>query len=74
MQILYSSRFRKDLRKLSKELQIRAIERESWFRKDPHDLRLKTHALKGKLAGLYSFSVSNSYRILFKFVEEGGYG
>ena len=45
-----------------------AEEKESIFRKDPFDYRLKTHRLKGGLGELYSFSINNKYRILFEFI------
>lgn len=69
MEIFYSSRFERDFRGLAKDIQKRAIEREEWFRSDIYDSRLKTHPLKGPLAGVYSFSVSPTHRILFEFGE-----
>lgn len=44
-----------------------AEKRESIFRKNPFDHRLKTHKLKGKLSEFWSFSVSYKHRILFEF-------
>jgi addiction module RelE/StbE family toxin len=67
MEIFYTHQFRKDFRKLSKNIQLRAVEREEWFLADLFDSRLKTHQLKGKLSDFYSFLVTDSYRILFSF-------
>ncbi len=39
------------------------------FRKDPFNLRLKTHKLHGSQEGFMSFSVDFSYRIIFEFVN-----
>ena len=40
------------------------------FKKDPFDKKLKTHKLKGNLKNYWSFSVSCSDRILFRFVDD----
>ena len=36
------------------------------FRGDAFDPHLKTHALKGKLKALWSYSVDHRYRVLFE--------
>lgn len=51
----------KELDKLRKALLI--------FKKDPFDPRLKTHKLKGNLKNYWSFSISYSDRILFRFLD-----
>ncbi|MEK7542625.1 MAG: hypothetical protein AAB524_02910 [Patescibacteria group bacterium] len=38
------------------------------FREDPFDVRLRTHKLSGKEAGVWAFWVNNSYRIKFIFL------
>lgn len=64
--VKYSREFFKDLKKVPKE-QLRFLkEKEKIFRKDIFDPRLKTHKLKGKLVGFYSFSVSYRWRIIFQ--------
>ena len=40
------------------------------FKKDPFDKKLKTHKLKGNLKNYWSFSVSYSDRILFRFIDD----
>ena len=71
MDIYYLSRFARDYKKLPQDVQKKAETAERLFRKNPHDPRLKTHKLTGKLAGFWSFSISFSHRIIFEFVDEG---
>ena len=40
---------------------------EALFRKNPFDLKLKTHKLKGSLEGFFSFSIGYKYIIIFEF-------
>ena len=70
MEIRYSPKFRRQYKRLLKEIKIRAEKREVLFRKDPFDSRLKTHKLHGSQEGFMSFSVDYSYRIIFEFVKE----
>jgi addiction module RelE/StbE family toxin len=66
--IYYSSSFKKSVKKHSSyKKQIK--KRIEIFIKDPHNPSLKTHKLKGELAGYYSFSVNYSLRILFEFIN-----
>ncbi len=69
MEILYSPKFVRQLKKLPKEIQALAGRREDIFREDPFDPRLKTHKLSGVLDGFFSFSINYSYRIIFKFID-----
>ena len=69
MQILYSSKFEKQYRKLSQDIKALAEEKEKVFRHSPFDVSLKTHKLHGKLNGYYSFSINGKYRIIFDFDE-----
>lgn len=66
MEIRYSPKFKRQYKRLSKEIKIRAEKREVMFLKNPFDLRLKTHKLHGSQDGFMSFSVDYSYRIIFK--------
>ena len=65
--ISYSSQFARAYRKLPLTLQQRAQERERWFRENAFDHRLRTHKLKGRFSGFWSFSISYSHRIVFTF-------
>ena len=67
MEIFYHSKFLKKFKKLNKDIQSLAIEKEEFFKNDPFDSRLKTHKLSGRFEGFYSFSVNHSYRIIFTF-------
>lgn len=68
MEIELSSNFLKRARRLSPQEKRRLSERTEWFRNDPRDPRLKTHALAGKLKGLYSFSVTYGKRVTYLLV------
>lgn len=61
--------FIRELKKLPLPLQIEAKEKIILFKKDSEHLFLKTHKLKGKLSGYYSFSVNYAYRIVFKYMQ-----
>lgn len=70
MKVHYTSRFIKDLKKLSKEKQKLALKREVYFRNDPFDSRLKTHKLSGVLKEYWAFSLTYSDRVLFRFIKK----
>ncbi|MBI4175033.1 type II toxin-antitoxin system mRNA interferase toxin, RelE/StbE family [Candidatus Berkelbacteria bacterium] len=67
IEIQYSPRFLQEFRRLDKSIQRRFETRETWFRKDPNDARLRTHSLKGNLRGYWAFSVTASVRAVFTF-------
>ena len=69
--ILYSSNFAAELRKLSRELAALAIKKEEIFRANPLHPSLRLHALNGKLKGLWSISISGSYRVIFERQANG---
>lgn len=70
MTIRYSSRFIKELKKLTKEKQLLAVKREEIFLKDPFDPRLKTHKLTGIFKDYWAFSLTYSDRVLFRFIDK----
>jgi len=70
MEILILPRFIRQYKKLPKNIQKAAQEKETIFRQNPFDPRLKTHKLKGALEGFWSFSLNHSYRIIFDFQDE----
>jgi addiction module RelE/StbE family toxin len=70
MQIIYSSKFEREYRKLSPELKSVAKKKEKIFRKNPFSPVLETHKLHGKLHPNWAFSISHSYRIIFEFASE----
>lgn len=66
MKIFYTPQFHRQYKKLPAGVKKLVEEKEILFREDWHDPILKTHKLKGKLSGLWSFSVDNKYRIIFE--------
>jgi len=71
MRIYYHSKFIRQYKKLPDEIKILAKEKEIIFRSNPHDQRLRTHKLSGRLSGFYAFSVNYSYRVIFEFAADG---
>jgi len=65
MQIVYTKKFVSDFKKLPRKIRETAIEKEKIFKNNPHDPKLKTHKLTGKLKGNLAFSINYSYRIIF---------
>lgn len=71
IKISFFSSYEQDLRELfEKESQLHdkidiSIDR---FKENPHDTRLRTHALRKRLKGKYSFSITNDVRIVFEWV------
>lgn len=70
MKILYLPKFAKQYKKLPLGVKIQAEKKEIIFRKNPFDKSLRTHKLKGELAGFWSFSINFSCRIIFDFKDE----
>lgn len=69
IKICYSSYFARAFKKLPKQQQNLAIQKQSIFKKNIFDARLKTHKLHGRLKNQWSFSISRKYRIMFMFVK-----
>lgn len=67
--IIYYTRFEKSYRFLPIKIKNLAEKKEKIFYQNPFDIRLKTHELHGQLKGLWSFSVNNNYRIIFRFYK-----
>lgn len=70
MKIIYTSKFARAYKKLSVDIKLIAEKKEKIFRKNPHDVRLRTHKLKGDLGEFWSFSVSYQIRIIFEFGDD----
>ena len=69
--IYYSGKFSREYRNLPLRVKKIAEQREKVFRENPFEASLKTHKLKGSLKDFYSFSLSQKYRIIFEFADEG---
>ena len=65
--VKYSPIFFKALKKFPKTQLKFLAQKEKIFLEDPFNPRLKTHKLKGKMLGFYSFSISYHWRIVFHF-------
>lgn len=70
MEIIYSSKFAREYKKLPASIKDIAEKQEVIFRQNSFNQKLKTHKLKGKLSGLLSFSIGYKYRIIFEFSKE----
>ena len=70
MEIVYSSTFVKEYRRLPSKIRLLAEKKEKIFLNDPYATSLKCHALTGKLLGRWSFSINHQYRILFRFAGQ----
>lgn len=70
MKIAYEPSFLRMFKKLPKDLQAEAKEKIEIFTKNPKDPSLKMHKLKGKLKGLFAFSINYSYRIIFDIIDK----
>ena len=70
MRVTATSKYRREFKKLPRGIQEQIVVKEELFRKSPFHGSLRTHKLKGVLAGFWSFSVTSSHRIIFEFVSE----
>jgi mRNA-degrading endonuclease YafQ of YafQ-DinJ toxin-antitoxin module len=59
MEIIYSSKFAREYKKLPRKVKSKAEEHETIFRQNPYDPRLNTHKLHGRLKEFWSFSVGS---------------
>ena len=66
--ILVTPHFDRSFADLPRAIQDIANSKDRWFRLNAFDPRLKTHPLKGKLKGLWAYSLNYDYRILFEFL------
>ena len=69
MEVHYTSRFSREAKRAPHHLRPLVEERVDLFKKNPHDPRLKTHKLTGKLREYWSFSIDYRWRIIFEFVS-----
>jgi len=69
MIIRVSSKFKKSYKKLPKNVQDKAKEKEKIFRTNSFDLRLDTHKLHGKYKEYWAFTVVGQYRIMLAFIN-----
>ena len=67
MDIIYTAEFMRQYKKLPRDVKIGAVKKETIFKKNPFDPRLKAHKLEGKLKNFWAFSISFSHRIVYEF-------
>ncbi len=65
MQIEYSKKFKKQLKKAPKKIQIQFIDRLSIFMEDEHAPILKNHKLSGGMENLRSINITADWRALY---------
>ncbi|MBU3901116.1 type II toxin-antitoxin system mRNA interferase toxin, RelE/StbE family [Patescibacteria group bacterium] len=70
MEIVHTSKFAREYKKLPGDIKNIAKKQEIIFRKNPFDTRLKTHKLKGRLSDFLSFSIGYKYRIIFELTQD----
>lgn len=70
MKIVFTPAFVRQYKKLPTGLQVELKEKLELFQKNPRHKFLKTHKLKGRLKGRYSFSVNYSYRVVFDYLSK----
>lgn len=67
--IHFTPRFFKSFEKLPGSIQKMAGRKDRLFRENSFDPQLRTHKLKGELAGAWSYYVNYRYRVLFRFIK-----
>ena len=70
MKIAYTPAFDRQLHALDETLQSDVIEKITLFKNPTNHRQLRVHKLHGKLKGRFSFSVSYSLRIVFKYLSK----
>lgn len=65
MRFYYTPSFVRKFKGLEESLKQEIREKLTLFKKNVRDPSLKTHKLKGKLQGRFSFSINYQYRIVF---------
>ena len=71
MHIRRSLRFKKQYRKLPKNIQARASTRIRLFLEDPFNEILRNHPLSGEYSECRSINITGDYRIIYE--ENGGF-
>lgn len=69
--IHYSKQFIKDLKTLPPPIIKLAAKKEKIFRENPLHSSLQLHELHGKFEGIWSISITSSYRIIFDRMKNG---
>jgi len=67
--ILYAPEFKRDYKKLPRDLRTQLKLKGEVFQLNPFHPLLRTHKLAGKLKGFWSFSIDFRNRVLFEFLS-----
>ena len=71
MKILHATkRFKRSYKKLSKSVREDFGEKVEIFLKDPFDVSLRTHKLRGSLGSSHAFCLRNGFRVLVDFLDK----
>lgn len=71
MQIEYSRRFVKELRRAPRKIQIAFRDRLIIFIEDPAHPLLRVHKLTGELGDFFSFNITGDWRAVYEKLENG---
>jgi len=72
MQITYSKKFSKQLKKSPKKIQKALLKRLELFIVDPDNPLLRNHALSGNFIGRCSINLSGDWRLVYRKESDGG--
>ena len=70
MKIKFHKNFENSFKKLDQKLRQKVIDRIGLFVLNPHDQKLKNHALSGNLLGMRSFSVNGDCSVIFEEIDD----
>lgn len=70
MEVTYSARFLRQLKKLDTPLQEEVIEKIELFKDTGNHKQLKVHSLHGTFDTYNSFSVNYTHRVIFDYVSK----
>lgn len=73
MKIILHKNFEKEYKKLNKKEQDKFKERISIFIKNPFDITLNNHLLKGKYKGYRSINITGDLRAIYKLLKKDNY-
>jgi len=71
MQVEYSRRFIKELRRAPRKIQIAFYERLQIFIEDPQHPLLHLHELEGRLKNCYGLNITGDWRAVYEDLEDG---
>ncbi len=69
-EIFISTKFKKSLKRIPIEIVEIFATKQSLFAVNPFHSSLRTHKLTGKLNMYFAFSITNSYRVIFEFLNK----